>query len=203
MNWGSVAEIVSAVMSVITMLIGAVALSSWQEQLRHRSKFAVAAKIAERAWLTRYHFYDARNAWHGISEFPQDYKVLNNPTDAQTAQAYAYMYQNRWNHLSRQVLVLARLRANAGALLGEDTARRIEELARKARELNNLFSERVGQLRAGANIVAQWPDQAWVNYVKESVDVDPSAKPGAHTDTYSRQFEQKFEALLDALKGYL
>jgi len=84
------------------------------------------------------------------------------------------------------MLVLAKLRARAGTLLGDEVADVIERLAKKGRELSNFFDQRVEQIRVGETIVRLWPNQAWVERVKESLIAVPD--PNARDDRYTREF---------------
>lgn len=192
MDIGSAAEWVSAAAAVATAVIALKALLAWRDQVRGSSKHAAAAEILEAARLTRYHFYDARNAFYVTSEFPASYNQVSGERSRQEeVDGWAHVYAARWNLLGPQILRLATLRAKAGAVLSEDCADALEAMARKARELHNLFQERIGQIRAGPAIVAQWPDQDWVQRVTNSVQVIR----GDHTDPYSLEFEATFAAL--------
>jgi hypothetical protein len=199
-DWALVREWVGTVAEVATAMIALVALLTWRRNLRGATKFRVAHKVLEEARLLRYFFYDARNPFIDPGEFPPGYHnvVPNERTSAQEADGYAYVYTRRYKMVRRQILIVARLRARAGALFGDDLPKRMEELARRAGALRTLMQEYVAQIRAGENIAAQWPNQDWNARVRESVTVDPDN----HTDRFSREFEEKFEAVEDVLKKY-
>ena len=156
--------------------------------------------MLEEARLLRYFFYDARNSWYDAGEFPPAYHQMTSEqrTNDDEARAWAYVYEGRYKLVRRQIWVLARLRARSGAVLGDESAAAIETLARKARELGNFMNERVAQYRAGEHIVAQWPDQGWVRRVRDSVEVNPDD----HSDRYSREFDEAFEALQGKLRPH-
>jgi hypothetical protein len=198
MEVGNWAEWVAAAGSIVTAVIAGMALYSWRDQMRGTSRHAAAAEIAEAAQLIRYHFYGARNAFIDISEFPRGYSSQTNPSNSAKADAYAHVFNNRYSLLGEQIVRLATLRAKAGALLSEESAAALEELARKGRELHNFYQERVEQLRVGPGTVSQWPDQNWVKRVKESVEVYPE-----HTDAYSLEFEAKFDALRKLIEPFI
>lgn len=124
--------------------------------------------------------------------------VPNERTNMQEAAGYARVYNRRYNMVRRQILVLARLRARAGALFGDELSKRMEELVRKAGSLRAFMQEYVAQIRAGENVAAQWPNQDWNARARDSVTVDPDN----HTDPFSLEFEQKFQAVEDLLQGY-
>jgi hypothetical protein len=199
-EWGNVAEWVAGIAAVATALIAWMALRSWRDQMRGASRHAAAAQIAEAARLTKYHFYDARNPWYDAAEFPPAYHAAQPPrSNTAEARGWAFLFERRYRLLNNQIMRLAKLRAKAGALLSEDSAEALEALARKARELHNFFQEKVAQIRAGPNIVSQWPDQQWVQRVNQSVEVNPED----HSDRYSLEFEAKFAKLMTLLEPFI
>jgi hypothetical protein len=200
-EWGNVAEWAAAFGAFATALIAWLALRSWRDQLRGTSKHAAAAEIAEAARLTKYLFYDARNPFYDSGEFPPSYHLRLEPrTDAEEAKAWAYVYRRRYRRLNKQILRLAILRAKAGALLSEESAAGLEDLARKARELRGFFQNKINQIRAGQQAVNQWRNQRWVKRVNEAVKLEP---PNDHSDPYSLEFEAKFDALMDLVRPFI
>jgi hypothetical protein len=198
MEVGNMAEWVTAIAAVATAIIAGIALSAWRDQVRGTSRHQAAAEIAEAALLMKYHFYDARSPFYGAWEFPPAYHSNSNRTSNDEAAGWAFVFQKRWDHLSPEILRLATLRAKAGAILSDDCAAALGELAKKARELNNCFGDRVEQIRVGANIVAQWTDQDWVKRVKKSVEKVPE-----ESDPYTEEFEQKVKTLKDLLEPFI
>jgi hypothetical protein len=198
MEVGNMAEWVTALAAVATAIIAGIALSAWRDQVRGTSRHQAASEIAEAALLMKYHFYDARSPFYGAWEFPPAYHSNSNRTRDDEADGWAFVFQKRWDHLSPEILKLATLRAKAGAVLNDDCAVALGELASKARELSNFFGERVGQYRAGPNIVAQWTDQDWVKRVKKSVEKIPD-----ESDPYTEEFERKFKALRDLIEPFI
>lgn len=196
---GNVAEWIGASAAVATAFIAWLALTAWRGQMRGTSRHLAAAEILEAAQLMKFYFYDARNPLYVASEFPAGYHQLVNPNNNAQASAWAYIYKGRWALLEPQILRLATLRAKAGALLGDECAAALEELAKKARQLHGYFQEKVVQFRSGPNIVALWPDQKWVQLVNDSVQANPQQP----TDKYSLEFEEKFEALKRLIQPHI
>lgn len=200
MEIGNLAEWVAAAGGVATAIIAGVALSAWRDQIRGTSRHAAAAEIAEAAVLMKYHFYDARNAFFDIGEFPPTYRSQPSPRSyADEFTGWAYVFENRYSMLSAQIMRLATLRAKAGALLSDESAAALEALAKKGRELHGFFQDRLEQIRVGPNIVSQWTDQNWVKRVNASFQVIPQD----HTDPYSLEFEEKFKALMRLIKPFI
>jgi hypothetical protein len=191
MEPGNAAEWATAVAALGAALVALRALYMWPIQMRATTRHEAAAEIAEAAELLWYHFYDARNPFYASGEFPAEYLVIENPTDRQNADAWAHVFQTRWDILYPHILKLATLRAKTKTLLSDECAVALDEYARKARELSNFFRERVIQYRNGENIVAQWPDQSWVQRVRKSIQVEGED----HSDPYSLEFEGKYDLL--------
>jgi len=199
MEVGNAAEWMAALGSVATAIIAGLALNAWRDQMRGTSRHLAASEIAEAARLMKYHFYDARNALYMASEFPPAYNAQTTHTNQEEAEGWGFVFQKRWDLLGPQITHLAKLRAKAGAILSEDCATALGDLARKARELHNFFSDRVEQYRVGPNIVRQWSDQNWVQRVKSSVQVIPDD----HSDPYSVEFEEKFAVLKELTDPFI
>lgn len=200
-DWALVREWVGTLAEVATAALAAIALFTWRAHLRGATKYKVAHQVLEEARLLRYFFYDARNPWVDAAEFPPDYHAalatFGERTAVQEAKGWAYVYNARYRMVRRQILVLARLRARAGAVLGEDMATAIEQLVRKAGELHGLMRARVEQYRAGDDVVNQRPNREWNARVREGVEVPPE-----HDDRFSREFEERLKGLDDRLERY-
>jgi len=186
---------VGAVATAVTAGIAWYAAATWRKTLSHASQHDVAREVLEAARLFRYLFYDARNPLYTPPELPADYYTVSGDarSPTQEARGWAHVYEGRWKLLEPQLLELARLRARAGAVLGDEVADAIESLAKKGRELHGFFQDRVEQIRSGEAIVSQWADQDWVKRVNEALTADPDRR--TRDDRYSREFEDKFRAL--------
>ena len=200
-DWGNFAEWVSAAAAVATFWVADIALMSWRNQLTGASKHKVALEIATAARALKYAFYGARSPLYESSEFPRWY-LQQEPsrTNDDEARAYGWLYQRRWRFLWPYLRQLAHLVPKAGAILGDETAGTAEKLVRHTRRLNFFMAQRVKQLRAGEAIVATWSDQKFVALVKSSVDTGTTDD---HTDQFSREFEDNFNALLSLLNPHL
>jgi hypothetical protein len=152
-------DCVTALGTAVTAIVAVYAAVTWQRNLRQATKHETAANVLEQARLFRYLFYDARNPLYQGGEFPPDYyaKSDRDRTNAEQARAWTFVFRNRWKLLEPQVLALAKLRARAGAVLGDNIAQAIEDLAKSGRELHLLMEHRVEQIREGRNSSANGP----------------------------------------------
>jgi hypothetical protein len=155
-NWGSVPDWVAALSALATFVVALLAYRSWRSQLLGQSQHVAALRIAEAARLLKYHFYDARSPLHEAWEYPTEYHAARDRTPEVEADGLRHLYNGRLKLLWPSIMRIAKLRARASAVLGDDVANQMELLARKARELQFLMSQKVEQERAGPEIVAQW-----------------------------------------------
>jgi hypothetical protein len=193
-DWGSIPDWLVAAGTAATALFAWRALTAWRTQLRSETRHAAAAEIAEAVGRLKLHFYDARSPFIGAWEFDKKYQELEQPTNADKAEAYAHVYNTRWQHVHPELKNVATLMAKATALLGEPQSGAMDKLIKTASGLSSAYQERVEQLRAGPDIIAQWADQDWVRYVQKSVEVFEE-----RDDKLSADFERDFHALIALL----
>lgn len=200
-DWGLIADWVAALAAVGTLGVAIWAARSWREQLRGGSKHTVAQEVATAARALRYAFYGARSPLIEGWEFPESYWSRGpaaRRSNTEEAEAYRHVYHRRIKELWPSIRAVADLRARAGAVLGEETAKDLENLAKKARELDFFFEQDVDARRAGPEGVKQWTDQGFVERVRQSVVVhDPP------DDRFSKEFEERLRTLLERVKPHL
>lgn len=194
-EWGSVADWFVGFGTLATAAIAWTAFTSWREQLRGQSSHDAAKEIAEAAASLRYAFYEARSPMYMVWEFPDEYNLATHRDREQEAKGYTHVFKNRFAFLQPEILRIAKLRANAGALLIDEVAEAMERLARKARELHNLFGHRVNQIRNGPELV---PDTEFSRRVSTGVEVDSD-----HADAYSIEFESLYRELKALLAPFI
>lgn len=200
-DWGLTADLISALAAIATFGVALWAAASWREQLRGGSKHAVAQEVATAARSLSYAFYGARSPMIEGWEFPERYWTRDggrSRTNTEEGEAYAHVYRRRIQELWPSIMAVAGLRAKAGAVLAEDVSENLEGLAKKARELQFYFEQRVRQIQSGPESVKQWSDQNYVAKVNSSVVVhDPP------DDAFSKEFEELLTRLLERVKPYL
>jgi|SRR5580700_7379703 hypothetical protein len=197
-NLGNFAEWVLAGAAIATAWIALAALVSWRKQLTGASKHAAAVELATSARALKYAFYGARSPLYEGSEFPKSYCQQPEPrTNDQEAEAYQWIYQNRWDFFWPYVKDFVHHIPKAAAILGEETAQAGEQLQRVARRLHFFMRRRVAQLRAGEDIVAGWADQDAEKLVQSGVETSDK------TDKYSQEFEAALAKLLQHLDSHL
>jgi hypothetical protein len=192
-DWGLVAEVIGALAGVATVVLAALALQAWKQQLHGTNKISTANDILVAAASARYAFYGARSRVFQAWEFPESYRtraIGQQPSNAEKAQEYLHAYQGRLKSLWPYLRDLLALRARAGVVFDQKIVTAIEDVVAKANELRSYTEEHVEQLRVGPAIVAQWTDQAFARRARESVTAGPDK-----ADVFSSEFETAYDVL--------
>lgn len=198
-DWNLLANVVTAIASLATVVLALIALRSWRIQLHGSSKHAAAQQIAVAARMLSYAFYDARSPMIWAGEFPPEYYETGHQdrTNALVSRAYQHVYGARWKELWPYVSALAKLRPLAGAVFDDSVAKAVEDLARKARELQFLQEQDIQHKRDGDELVGQYGDQNFVRRVRDSVQATKDSD-----DPLTMEFEAEMKKLLDLLSKY-
>lgn len=190
-DWGLVADWITALTSAGVLYIAYVALGTWRHEVRGSAKLAASHEIVAAARALRYAFYGARSPLVEAWEFPEESRVRapNETTDEDKADDYAHVFAQRRREMWPSLRALVDLRARAGTVFGDAAADSVEKLAMVARRLHFYMEEYVAILRAGES-VKQWTDQDHVKLTKQVVWVhDP------RDDRLSTDFEAALEAV--------
>lgn len=200
-DWTLWPDWISALATAGTFGVAIWAAVSWRQQLRGGSKYVVSQDIATAARSLKYAFYGTRSPLIEGWEFPETYwqsGIGSKRSNSEEADAYRHVYHRRMKELWPSIKAVADMRSKAGAILGEEVARNVEDLAKKARELDFYFQQDVDQRRAGPEGVKQWTDQDFVTRVKKSVVAE-----NPPDDKFSKEFEEIFDRLLIRLRPHL
>ena len=200
-DWGLIADWVAALAALGTLIVAIWAARSWRGELCGGVKHTVAQEGGPAGPGFEKGFFGGGAPLIEGWEFPESY-WSKGPTarrsNTEEAAAYSHVYHRRMKELWPSIKAVADLRARAGAILGEDAARDLENLAKKARELDFFFQRDVEARRAGPEGVKQWTDQGFVERVRQSIVAhDPP------DDRFSKEFDALLYALLERVKPYI
>jgi hypothetical protein len=186
------------VVNVATFALALFGISLWKSQLRGTSKHAVAIEIATEARMLSAIFFEARSPLYYGWEFKENAPPASKLPAEDYADAWAHVYENRWKMLQAQITVLARLASKGGAVLGDEVATNMEDLARTAGVLSHWMSEALAQKRAGPEVVKLWSDQERVRATSSYVTAGPDKD-----DKFSKEFLGALNSLLGLLKSHI
>jgi hypothetical protein len=174
-DWGLVADWITALTSAGVLYIAYVALGTWRHEVRGSAKLAASHEIVAAARALRYAFYAARSPLVEGWEFPETSRARA-PNET-TAEDYAHVFAARRRDMWPALRSVVDLRAKAGTVFGDAAADSVERLAKVARRLQFYMDEYVAIQRAGES-VKQWTDQEHVKLTKQVVWVHEQRDDG-------------------------
>lgn len=138
----TIPEIVSTVKDVLlgaaavtTAIVAVMGLKSWSRELRGKTEFEAARNLMRSTYRVRDELQYTRSPFVGAGEFPSDYPGPQTATAEQEAQAWNYIYKNRWAPVREALQEFETHVLEAEALWGSDIRTKADELRQCAREL--------------------------------------------------------------------
>lgn len=196
----SLKDFLTILIQLGTFAVAIVAVTTWQRQLKGTTTHSAAIKVASAAKTLSNLFFESRAPIFEAWEFPAAYHEMSKTerSDAAEAEAWKHAYNTRFQQLWPQVLKLAEMRGEIGAVLSDPVADAAERLARKAKELKYWMEHDLDLKRAGDDFVARVHDARYVARVRASVVAHDE-----QDDQLSREFIAAREKLLALVRPYL
>ena len=132
--WSSIADVAIAIATVTTAVSAAWGVSAWKDQLVGKTEFDQSQRLLTATIKLRKEIERFRSPFHYPSEFPDSYNSLK-ATGSQKAEAYDYMYRNRWKPVASAYGVFEVEMISAEALWDEVTTQPCDELCVLVRKL--------------------------------------------------------------------
>jgi hypothetical protein len=133
--WSSITDVAIAIAAVTTAVSAAWGVSAWKDQLVGKTEFDQSQRLLTATIKLRKEVERYRSPFHYSGEFPDSYNNLRNHTGSQKAEAYAYMYVNRWKPVASAYDVFEVEMISAEALWDEEIANPCNELQALVRKL--------------------------------------------------------------------
>lgn len=122
-------DIALSAAACVTGSVAVVGLGAWRKELRGRANFDVARQLARAAYIVRDQLGYCRSAFTAAQEFPTGYKSSLSTSDSkEEGDAWAHVYANRWEPLSKAVQDFDTTSLEAEALWGHDVKQQCTEL---------------------------------------------------------------------------
>lgn len=121
--------------AVTTATVAVIGLKNWSRELRGKTEFEAARNLMRATYLVRDELQYSRAPFVAAGEFPSDYPGLQAATAEQEAQAWSYIYRNRWEPVREALQEFETHVLEAEALWGGDIRTKTDELRQCAREL--------------------------------------------------------------------
>lgn len=140
----NISEIIAAIKDIllggaaVTMAIVAVkGLQSWSRELKGKTEFETARGLIKATYKLRDELAICRSPFIRAQEFPKSYSgSLGDHSSEEDAQAYAYVYKNRWEPVWEAIQNFDTHTLEAEALWGNEIRERADQLRQCVRDLN-------------------------------------------------------------------
>ena len=129
-------DIILACAALVTASIAVYGVKSWSRELKGKASFEVARGLIRATYKLRDELGYSRSPWTSLSEFPKDYSPMpKDRTPKKEAEAWAYVFNNRWRPVAEAQLEFEAQVLEAEALWGSDIKLKTNELKQCARNL--------------------------------------------------------------------
>jgi hypothetical protein len=151
LEWATfIKEIVLALAGVGTVLIAFSGLKSWGKEHKTRVFFDSAKELLKACYTLREAVARARSPFILASEFPDGYQnhpAIKRNSAEEEAQAYAFLYRNRFEPVIEAVKILRLQTIEAEALWGSNIKEKCSQLQKAARRLQVAMQQYVSNIQ--------------------------------------------------------
>lgn len=140
MSWTEFASIFQnlsiGIAALGTAYIAYKGLGTWREQLRGSANFETARSLAKSTYRLREAVQRARSPFISAAEFPPGYSAVGSKTSREEADAYIYVFRNRWQPISEALQEFEVYVLEAEALWGNQVRSTSGKLLHVINQLN-------------------------------------------------------------------
>jgi len=122
---------IAAITAAVVAISG---LKSWRKELRGKADFEIARSLIRATYKLRDEITYSRSPFTSASEFPEGYDPLNK-TSKKEAEAWAFIFTNRWKPIADAIQEFEAQTLEAEALWGQEIKDTAFELRRCSRTL--------------------------------------------------------------------
>ncbi|MGO2236118.1 MAG: hypothetical protein ACTH5B_18805 [Marinomonas sp.] len=135
-------DICLSVAAITTVFVAMSGLKSWKKELRGRADFEVARGMIRATYKLRDEMGYSRSPFTTASEFPKGYDSFNKTAEKE-AEAWAYIFTNRWKPVADAVQEFEAQTLEAEALWGKQIRDIAFELRRCSRTLRTAMEAKI------------------------------------------------------------
>lgn len=122
--------------AITTAYVAYIGLGKWHKELRGKANFEVARELIKSVYKLRDNMSNCRSPFTSSREFPEGYKMsLGDHTDEEKGQAWAHVYQKRWEPVGNATQEFDTAVLEAEALWGVSVKEKAQEFRGCARSL--------------------------------------------------------------------
>ncbi|HEH9416839.1 TPA: hypothetical protein SIA31_000834 [Aeromonas sobria] len=137
----SISEIVAVVKDVVlglcavgTFILAAYGVKNWARELKGKADFEVSRQFIRAVYKFRDEIENSRSPMTLANEYPSDYDPMNKSPEYK-AQAWSYVFSNRWKPVVNAVQELEAQALEAEALWGGEVKKLVHDLMKNAQLL--------------------------------------------------------------------
>lgn len=144
----AIKDVCLSMAAIVTATVAIYGLKSWKKELNGKANFEVARGLIRATYKLRDEISYSRNPFTSAHEFPKGYDPLQK-TPEKEAEAWSYVFTNRWKPIAEAVQEFDTQTLEAEALWGSDIKNKAFELRRCANTLRAAMEEMVSNEASG------------------------------------------------------
>lgn len=161
---GMIKDTLLSCAAIVTGVVAILGLKSWRRELHGRAGFEVARSLMRVAYRLREEIQSSRSRIINNSEFPLDYNSLGSNDAQQKADAWAHVYNKRWQPVRAALLVFDQSVLEAAALWGHEIQEKTDKLRKCAEDLRIAMEAIIGdKASSGADFAI---DKPWAEQMR-------------------------------------
>lgn len=122
----TIKDVLVAIAAIITSIVAVIGIRSWKHELRGKADFNAAIGLIKSLYKVRDEFRASRSPWVSPSEYPETYNPASRNSSKDEANAWAFIYNNRWKPVRKAYLEFEAQVLEAEALWGNDEEIRVK-----------------------------------------------------------------------------
>ena len=131
-------DIIVILAAIGTLIVARKGLETWSREIKGKADFEVTRNLSRSVYKLRDEIKKSRSPWVSSHEFPEGYNPMKKTSDLE-AQAYSFIYSNRWKSVATALQNFEAQAFEAEALWGSGIKEKTDEFRQCARNLQVSF----------------------------------------------------------------
>jgi hypothetical protein len=189
-------DILLGLAAITTACVAIIGLNKWKREIKGKADFEAAQSLIQATYKLRDAISICRSSFIGGSEFPEGYTFGASCAHSPEVhgQAYAHVYQKRWEPVLRAIQDFDTFTLEAEALWGVRIRSKTDELCQRIAELRGSIEAVIGDKASGGEDFRTDPkfgeemrsivsgsgsekDEFWQRIKKAIVDIEKEVRP--------------------------
>jgi hypothetical protein len=190
-------DVIVACAAAVTAFMAVVGINRWRDELKGKAEFEVARTLIRASYKLRDEIAIARSPLVRPAEFPSAYWASKQHSPEEEAQAWAHVYNNRWEPVAEAQRAFEAASLEAEALWGSQIRDRAEALRMCAHDLWVGMETVIDNARSGGENFES--NREWAKQVRAVVSASSSATDNA----LSNRITAAVRAIEDDIRPHL